>query len=80
MIDSTNQAAIVVSTEGTAGPYIMVPLDQLEAVTSVLRDNQISFWVDAYAISLHGRPEIAVVNLDRRVNAAQVQRLLDAVQ
>lgn len=66
------------SSDGTAGPYVMVPLDQLEAVKSMLRDNQVSFWVDANVISLNGEPEIAVVNLGRRVSAEHVQRLLDA--
>ena len=78
MIDSTTQARITVSTGGDAGPYIMVPLDQLEAVEGVLRNRGISYWVDADAISLDGKPEIAVVNLGRGADVGQVQRLLDA--
>jgi len=78
MIDSMNQARIVLSSDGTAGPCIMVPLDQLETVKSMLRENQVSFWVDANVISLNGQPEIAVVNLGRRESAEHIQRLLDA--
>jgi len=78
MTDSTTHARITVSTDGGAGPYIMVPLDQLEAVKAVLRKQGVSFWVDANAISLDGKPAIAFVNLARGADAGQVQRLLDA--
>jgi hypothetical protein len=78
MIDSTTQARITVSTDGDAAPYIMVPLYQLEAVKDVLRNQRIYFWVDSDAISLHGKPEIAVVNLGRDADVGQVQHLLDA--
>ncbi|MDB5353818.1 MAG: hypothetical protein JWN24_271 [Phycisphaerales bacterium] len=78
MIDSTTHAPIIVSTESNAGPYIVLPFDQLEPVTSVLRNNQIPFWVDSLAISVNGKRELTVVNFGRGVNAAQVQRLLDA--
>lgn len=80
MIDSTNQERVVVSTDGSAGPYIMVPFDQLEAVKSILQKNKVPFWVDADAISLDGKPEIAVVNLGRGASASQVQQLLDAAK
>lgn len=79
MIDSTTRARITVSTDGESGPYIMVPLDQLESLTAKLKEGRISFWVDADAIALDGKPEIAVVNLRRGADVGQVQRLLDAV-
>src|SRR4051812_48030426 len=46
MIDTTTQERIVVHAEGSGGPYIMVPLDQLQAVETILRDNGISHWTD----------------------------------
>ena len=78
MIDSTTQQRMSVSKESTEGPYIMVPLDQLEAVKSVLREHDVYFWVDTFAISLEGRPEVTVVNLGRNANAEQIQQMLDA--
>ncbi len=78
MIDSTTQQRMRVSTDGTAGPYIMVPLDQLETVKAILLNNHVSFWVDADAISLDGKPEIGVINLARGANAAQIQQMLDS--
>jgi hypothetical protein len=77
VIDSATHNRITVSTDGNAGPYIMVPVDQLDMVTALLRDNAIAFWVDADAISLDGKPEIVVINLGRGVDATRVQRLLD---
>lgn len=77
MIDVTTQEPIVVHTEGTGGPYIMVPLDQLEAVEAILQRSGISHWTDSDAISLDGRPAIAVVNLGRGADAGRIQRLLD---
>ncbi len=78
MIDSMNQERIVVSTHGTAGPYIMVPLEQLEAVEAVLGGNRVYYWADADAISLDGKPEVAVINLGRGANVDHIQQLLDA--
>jgi hypothetical protein len=78
MIDTTTHRPIHVSTDGDAGPYIMVPFAQLACVKTILDRGRVSYWVDAHAISLDGKPEIAIVNLGRGVDATQVQRLLDA--
>lgn len=78
MIDLTTQEPIVVHKEGTGGPYIMVPLDQLSAIETMLSANGVSHWSDPDAISLDGRPAIVVINLGRGANADRVQRLLDA--
>ncbi len=77
MIDPTTKDRITVSTDGDAGPYVMVPLDQLNVVTALLRDKQVSFWVDSDAISLDGKPEIAIINFGRGANVVQIQQLLD---
>jgi hypothetical protein len=78
MIDATTRERIIVYDEGTAGPYIMLPLDQLEAVEQILRDNEVPHWTDADAVSLDGKPAIVVINLGSGADAAAVQRLLDA--
>ena len=44
---------------------------------SLLDDAKISYWVDADAISLDGKPEITVVNLARDADPDAVQKLLD---
>ena len=77
MIDATTHERLIVHAEATGGPYIMVPLDQLDAVEAVLRANSISHWTDADSISLDGKPAIVVINLGRGTDASRVQRLLD---
>jgi hypothetical protein len=77
MIDTTTQRPLRVSKDGDAGPYIMVPVAQIEQVRSILDAKGIPHWVDAEAISLDGKPAISVINLGRSVNVNRVQELLD---
>jgi hypothetical protein len=79
MNDIATKQPLYVSTDGTAGPYIMVPVSQLDAVRQLLRQHQIPHTVDDDAISLDGEPEVAVVDLGRGGDAKKVQQLLDSV-
>jgi hypothetical protein len=77
VIDVTTKKPLRISTDGTAGQYIMVPLDQLPSLRDLLDKNRIRYTVHENAISLDGRPYIAVVNLGRAGNAKSVQAILD---
>jgi hypothetical protein len=79
MIDTTTRQRLDVSTDGDAGPYIMVPVAQLDKVRALLERNKVPHWVDEEAISLDGKPEIAVINLGHGSNPAVVQSLLDSI-
>jgi len=79
MTDATTQERLRVSTDGTAGPYIMVPVSQLDEVKTLFNHEHIRYWVDENAISLNGKPEIAVINLGREADAGAVQNILDSV-
>jgi hypothetical protein len=79
MIDMITHKRLSVSTEGDAGPYIMVPLTQLERVKALLDADKCSYWVDEEVISLDGKPEVAVINLARRSDPKRVQHLLDSI-
>jgi hypothetical protein len=79
MKDVTTREGISVSSDGSAGPYIMVPVSQLEAVRQLLGQYHVPFTVDDDAISLNGEPEVAVVNLGRGGDAKKVQQILDSV-
>ncbi len=79
MIDTTTRQPLCVSTDGDAGPYIMVPVAQLQRVRTLLDENTILYWVDEEAISLDGKPEVAVINLGQGSNPATVQSLLDSI-
>lgn len=79
MTDATTQKRLSVSTDGTAGPYIMVPVSQLDDVKAILTRHRVRYWVEENAISLNGAPEIAAINLGRGANATAVQDILDSV-
>ena len=63
--------------DGDAGPYIIVQLDQLEAVRSVLDDAGRPYSVEEDAISLDGAPMTAVIDLGRRADVEDIQKRLD---
>jgi hypothetical protein len=80
MTDISTNRPLRVSTDGTAGPYIMVPLDQLEDVRHALDGKGVRYWVDEVAISVDERPFIATINLGRAGDASAVQAILDNVR
>jgi len=77
MIDEMTRNSLRVSTDGIAGPYIMVPVTELDAVLAVLDSNHVRYWVDADAISLDNEPAITVINFGRSGDAARIQTILD---
>lgn len=77
MIDTSTKKNLYVSTDGTVGPYIMVPVIQLAAVRKLLDDHRVTYAVDEDAISLDGEPEVAIVNLRRGTDPKVVQDILD---
>lgn len=80
MTDAATQKPIVVSTDGTAGPYIMTPLSQLDKLRRLLESHDVYYWVEEEAISFNGAPAIAVVDLGRGGDAAAVQKILDSTK
>ena len=80
MTDVVTKKRLSVSTDGTAGPYIMAPLDQLDEVRQLLDQHNIRYSVDEHAISLDGKPYVTVVDLGRGADAAAVQTILDRVR
>jgi hypothetical protein len=78
MKDAATKHPLRVSTDGTAGPYLMVTIEQLNEVRRLLDGHSIRYWVDEDAISLNGEPETAVVNFGRGGDSEAVQRILDA--
>jgi hypothetical protein len=80
MTDATTQRRLQVSDDGTAGPYIMVPVSQLAELERLLDRTRIRYWVGENAISFDGGPEIATINLGRGADPAAVQAILDSVR
>lgn len=78
MTDTTTRKPLRVSTDGNAGPYIMVPLSQLDQVRRLLQENNIPHRVDEHAISLGGNPAVSFIDLLQRADAKRTQAILDA--
>lgn len=78
MIDVTTNEPLTVSPGGNAGPYIMVPAQQITEVHRLLKAHSIPHWIDDESISLDGEPAITVVNLGPSTDAVEVQRVLDS--
>jgi hypothetical protein len=77
MIDATTHKPLTVLAGGEAGPYIMVPVQQLDAIRRLLDAHDVRYWVDEQAISINGKPYVTVINLARQTDGSAVQRLLD---
>jgi hypothetical protein len=77
MIDEMTEDRLRVSTDGIAGPYLMVPMSQLVRVRELLDRHAVPYWVDSDAISLDRKPAIAVINFGRAGDANRIQTLLD---
>lgn len=79
MTSSLADAPLTVSTDGTAGPYIIVTPEQLGPVIDALRAEGVGFQVDQDAVLLNGAPALAVVNLGAVADVTRVQNLLNRV-
>ncbi len=77
MTDAISHAPLKLSTDGTAGPYIVLPVIQLSDVCQLFDRNAIRYWVDENAISLDGVPETVVVNLGRGADVDAIQAILN---
>lgn len=80
MTDLMTKKRLLVSTEGTAGPYIFLPESQLDEVQRLLDSHHIRYWVGENAISMDGGPFTTIINLGRGGDAKAVQTLLDSVR
>ncbi len=77
MIDAMTRELLRISTDGTAGPYIMIPVSQLADLGELLDAHGIPYSVEEDVISLDGAPEVAVVDLGRGADVRAVQAILD---
>ncbi len=77
MSTRTAEAPLVVSTDGTAGPYLIVTADQLGPVVQTLRDQNIPLQVNDEAVMLDGRPALMVIDLGHDADVDRVQAVLD---
>jgi hypothetical protein len=77
MTDSFTRQPICVSTDGDAGPYIMVQLDQLDLVKKVLDHAGQPYSVEEDAISVDGAPMTVIIDLGPHADVERIKRGLD---
>jgi hypothetical protein len=77
MRSSLADAPLVVSTDGTAGPYITVTTDQLKPVVQALQAQGIAVEVDDDAVMLDGKPALSVINLGYDADVDRVKETLN---
>lgn len=80
MVDVIKKKPLQVSTDGTAGPYLMLPLDDVGRVKGLLDSHGIGHSVEEDAISLDGSPYIAVIDFGLEADADRIQSIFDSVQ
>ena len=80
MIDTVTGDRLIVSNEGDGGPFIDLPLSQVDEVRERLDRAGIAYSVDSMAISIDGEPPMTVINFSRYVDAARIQAALDKPQ
>jgi hypothetical protein len=73
MTISASEAPLTVSTDGTAGPYVIVITEQFRPVMEALRADGIRFRVDDEAVLLNGAQALAIIELQ------PVRRLLNTL-
>jgi hypothetical protein len=78
VLDIETQSRLVVHVEGDAGPYLLVPVDQLADVRGVLERNRIAHSLASDAIRLDGKLAVAIIDFGRRAEAGAIQAALDA--
>ena len=78
MSDPRTGKPISVSIDGTALPYIMIPVSQLGRLRSLFDQHRIEYWVESDAISVEDEPPVAFVNLGRSGDASAAQSILDS--
>jgi hypothetical protein len=76
---SEMNAPLKVSTDGTAGPYVIVTPGQLGPVVVAFREEGIDFRVDEDAVLSGGTPALAVIDLGSGADVERVQGVLDRV-
>lgn len=76
MRNANIEQPICVSTDGEAGPYLIVPAGRLQEVADLLAKSAIPHWVDADVVSIDGKPALGFVNLSMNVDVRHVNELL----
>jgi hypothetical protein len=79
MLISELNVPLKVSTDGAAGPYVIVTPEQLGHVVTAFRMHGIDFHVDEDAVLSGGTPALAIIELTGGAHVQRAQAVLDRV-
>jgi hypothetical protein len=79
MIDAETNKPVRVLLDAAGEPYIRLSPTALERVRPLLSENNISYWVDHWAISIDDKPFEMMVYIRRGTDPGAVQAVLDRV-
>ena len=77
MIDATTRNPLSVSTGGTAGPYLVVQVLQMDEIRRLLDQHGVRYWVGEFALSMDGGPEKTFINFGPGADTRAIQAALD---
>lgn len=77
MLNVNTKERLHVSDGGSGGLYITLPVEQCDAVCLLLKENDLSFWVDEGNISINDQPAFTVINIGFGNAPDAIQEILD---
>jgi hypothetical protein len=80
MTDVMTNKPLQVLPGGATGPYLYVPVSQLDEVRQLLDSHEIRYRVDNYSVSLNESPFVIVVAFGRGADPNAVQNILDSIR
>lgn len=80
MIDATTNKPLQVWGDGSAWPWIVLPVSQLDEVRQLLDGHGIRYKVAEDVISINDGPETATIYLSRGTDGRAVQAILDRIR
>lgn len=78
MKDDSNGKPVKITPAGEAGAFMIVRMTQTPAVSQLLDEHGVPYWMDQFFGSYHGEPPVIFFNFGPKVEPETVQCLLDA--
>ena len=73
----TTKKNVFVSNVGTAGPYVMTPVDYVGEIEEFLKSKEIVFNTDHNAVKMEGVPAFKVINISPQCSENLVSEIRD---
>ena len=78
--DKSKKCNLEVHTDGTAGPYLIVDLRQMQSICEFLNERRIPHYTDFDGIRLNGKQVTVDFNFGCGADPEEIQNKLDSVE